>query len=281
MQREKIDFQSGKKTQVMGILNVTPDSFFDGGWYLKPKEAVKRGLKMIEEGADLLDLGGVSTRPGSKTIPVEEELKRVIPVVKELSQAKRSISIDTYRTEVAEKALEAGATMVNDISGLSDKDMASLVAHHGAELVIMHIKGKPHLYPQKPIYRNIVREVSSFLERRVERALKAGVKFENIIIDPGLGFGKTASQSLELLCRLEELRGLGLPIMVGASRKSFLGRLTGADVKDRLPATLATQVLAIFKGASIVRVHDVKEAVQVATLCDILKGKRWKKFWEG
>ncbi len=268
-----------KKTQIMGILNVTPDSFYDGGRYLKVKEAVRRGLKIIEEGADLVDIGGVSTRPGSEPIPVEEELKRVIPVIKELaSRTQIPLSIDTYRASVAEKALEAGATIVNDISSLSDKDMARIVASRKATLVIMHIKGKPHYYPKRPVYRNIMTEVHSFLQRRVEMALEEGVKFSKIIVDPGLGFGKTASQSLELLRRLGELRSLGQPIMVGPSRKSFIGKIVGAAAEDRLSGTLAILTLAILQGASIIRVHDVKEAVQVATLCDTFKVKKWKEL---
>lgn len=257
----------------MGILNVTPDSFYDGGRYLEVKDAVRRGLKMLDEGAGLVDIGGVSTRPGSETIPLEEELKRIIPVVKELaSLTEIPLSVDTYRASVAEKALEAGAVMVNDISGLSDKDMARVAASHGATLVIMHIRGKPHHYPKNPVYRNIIAEVSSFLERRVEMALKMGVKSSNIIIDPGIGFGKTASQSLELLRRLGELRALGQPIMVGPSRKSFIGKVLGVEAGDRLPGTLAVIALAILQGASIIRVHDVKEAVQVASLCSAFKG---------
>jgi dihydropteroate synthase len=267
----------GNKTRIMGILNVTPDSFYDGGRYLKVKDAVRRGLKMIAEGADMVDIGGVSTRPGSEPVPMEEELRRVLPVIRGLAlRTEIPLSIDTYRARVAEKTLEAGAVMVNDVSGLGDKDLAHVVASHGATLVIMHVKGKPHHYPKNPVYRDLVAEVSSFLQRRVEKALKAGVKLSNIIIDPGLGFGKTASQSLELLRRLRELRALGLPIMVGPSRKSFIGKVLGLDVKDRLPGTLATVTLAILQGASIIRVHDVKEAMQVAALCDAFKGKGWK-----
>ncbi|MFN3466781.1 MAG: dihydropteroate synthase, partial [Candidatus Brocadiales bacterium] len=270
---------SERKTRVMGILNVTPNSFYDGGRYLSVRNAVRRGLEMIAEGADLVDVGGVSTRPGSETIPVEEELRRVIPVIKELaSQTEIPLSIDTYRASVAEKSLSAGATMINDISGLRDKDMARVAASHGATLVIMHLKGKPHCYPRNPVYRNITAEVSSFLQRRVEMALKVGVKSFNIIIDPGLGFGKTAGQSLELLRRLGELRALGLPIMVGPSRKSFIGRVSGGNAEDRLPGTLAAIAIAILQGASTIRVHDVKPAVQVATLCDAVKGKRWKEL---
>ena len=270
---------SEKKTQVMGILNVTPDSFYDGGRYLKVRDAVRRGLQIIDEGADLVDIGGVSTRPGSEIITAKEELKRVIPVIKELaSQTERPLSVDTYRASVAEKALEAGAVIVNDISGLNDKDMARVVASHNATLVIMHIRGKPHCYPKNPVYRNISVEVSSFLKRRVEMALSVGIKSSNIIIDPGLGFGKTASQSLELLRRLGELRALGQPIMVGPSRKSFIGKVLGVDAEDRLPGTLAVITLAILQGASIIRVHDVKEAVQVVALCDTFKVKRWKEL---
>ncbi|HHT9117085.1 MAG TPA: dihydropteroate synthase [Candidatus Hypogeohydataceae bacterium YC38] len=267
----------GRKTCVMGILNVTPDSFYDGGRFQTLKRALNHAHTMIKEGADIIDIGGVSTRPGSKAIPLEEELRRVIPVVKELSrQTNRPISVDTYRASVAKKALASGAQMINDISGLDDPDMAKAVASYGAPLVIMHIKGSPHRIQKRPVYKDLLREIMSFLRKKVEKALDAGLKESSIIIDPGIGFGKGPEQSLEVLQGLEQLRSLGLPIMVGTSRKSFIGSGLGLSPEERLPGTLATLAMAILKGAKIVRVHDVREAVQLAAICDATKGEQWR-----
>jgi dihydropteroate synthase len=275
----------GQRTCVMGILNVTPDSFYDGGRHYKPEKALAHAFRMIEEGAGIIDIGGVSTRPGSQAVSQEEELRRVIPVIEELSRhTKVPISVDTYRAGVAEKALEAGAQIVNDVSGLGDKDMVRVVASSGAPIVIMHIKGKPHRMPKNPAYKNLLAEITLFLRRKVDEAVSAGVSESNIIIDPGIGFGKSPAQSLEVLHRLGELRSLGLPVMVGTSHKSFIKHalkpLDGSktpDPTDVLYGTLATVALAIEKGAKIVRVHEVRESVQAAAVCDaVIRDKKWK-----
>lgn len=260
----------GRKTCVMGILNVTPDSFYDGGRFQDLERALDHAHKMIKEGADIIDIGGVSTRPGSEAISLEEELRRVIPVVKELSrQTNRPISMDTYHAAVAKKALDSGAQMINDVSGLGDPDMAKVVASYGAPLIIMHIKGRPHRMQKRPVYKDLLGEIINFLRKKVEKALDAGLKESSIIIDPGIGFGKNPEQSLEVLQGLEKLKSLGLPIMVGTSRKSFIG----LSPEERLPGTLAALALAIIKGAKIVRVHDVRKAVQLAAICDATKGE--------
>ncbi len=269
----------GQRTCVMGILNVTPDSFYDGGRYFETEKAVAHGLRLIEEGAGIIDVGGVSTRPGSQPVSREEELGRIIPVIKELAgHAKVPISVDTYRAGVAEKALEAGAQIVNDISGFIDKDMARVVASAGAPVVIMHIKGRPHRMPRNPAYKDLLAEIALFIRKKADEAVSAGVNEANIIIDPGIGFGKSPGQSLEVLRRLGELRSLGLPIMVGTSNKGFIKhileplRKNGTlDADSMTHATLATVALAIEKGAKIVRVHEVREAVQVAAVTDAIK----------
>ncbi len=269
----------GQRTCVMGILNVTPDSFYDGGRYFETEKAVAHGLRLIEEGAGIIDIGGVSTRPGSQPVSREEELGRIIPVIKELaSHAKVPISVDTYRAGVAEKALEAGAQIVNDISGFIDKDMARVVASAGAPVVIMHIKGRPHRMPRNPAYKDLLAEIALFIRKKADEAVSAGVNEANIIIDPGIGFGKSPGQSLEVLRRLSELRSLGLPIMVGTSNKGFIKhilkplRQNGTlDADSITHATLATVALAIEKGAKVVRVHEVREAVQVAAVTDAIK----------
>lgn len=273
----------GRRTCVMGILNVTPDSFYDGGRYDRPDRAIARALQMVEEGAGIIDVGGVSTRPGSHEVSQVEELRRVIPVVKGLSaETTVPISVDTYRAAVAERALEAGAQVINDISGLGDRDMAKVAASAGAPLVIMHLKGRPHHMPRRPVYRDLLGEITQFLRRRVDEALSAGVRESNIIIDPGIGFGKTPRHSLEVLNRLDELRSLGLPIMVGTSHKSFIRHVLGVlgkggiETDDMLYGTLATVALAIERGAGIVRVHEVREAVCVAAVCDAVYRMRWK-----
>ncbi len=265
----------GRKTCVMGVLNVTPDSFYDGGCYYEPEKALARAFKMIEEGADIIDIGGVSTRPGSRTVSEKEELRRIIPVIKGLSSHTRvPISVDTCRARVAEKALEAGAQIVNDVSGLGDEDMARVVASSDAPVVIMHMKGRPHRMPKNPAYKDLLAEITLFLRRRIGEAVSAGVNESNIIVDPGIGFGKSPGQSLEVLRRLGELRSLGLPIMVGTSNKSFIRHVLSSidngeapDAGDVLYGTLATIALAINNGAKIVRVHQVREAVHFAAVC--------------
>lgn len=267
----------GTRTLIMGILNVTPDSFSDGGLYLQHERAIAQGLKLAEDGADIIDVGGESTRPGANPVPVKEELRRVIPVIEGLrKESQIMISIDTYKAPVAEAALAAGAEMVNDISALRfDKAMTSLLAEHDLPVVLMHMQGEPRTMQENPRYNDVVSEVSEFLRERIAAAVAAGIA--EIIIDPGIGFGKTVEHNLEILRRLAELKALGRPILIGPSRKSFIGQLTGAPLDERLPGTIASVVLGIAGGADIVRVHDVleiKRAVQVADA--IIRGdQRW------
>lgn len=244
----------------MGVLNVTPDSFSDGGRWTDPKAAVAHGLAMVAEGADVVDVGGESTRPGAAEVPIEEELRRVVPVIDALAPHVR-VSIDTRKREVAEAALDAGATIVNDVSA----SLYEVAAFGGAGWVAMHMRGTPLSMQQEAVYDEVVSEVREFLLHRVRLALAAGV--EELWIDPGLGFAKTAEHNLALLARLEELVATRHPVLVGASRKSFIGRLTGgAPVEDRLEGSLAVAVWAIEKGAAMVRVHDVRATVQAARL---------------
>ena len=246
--------------RIMGIVNVTPDSFSDGGLYLDPAAAVEHALELERQGAAILDLGGESTRPGAEPVPAAEEARRVIGVIEELvaAGARAQISIDTSKAAVAEAAIAAGATLVNDVTAFrSDPAIASLVAASGADCCLMHMLGEPRTMQQDPRYEDVVAEVKAFLEGRIEFAVSAGIAEERILLDPGIGFGKTAAHNLELLGRLDELVALGRPVVVGTSRKSFLGRLTGRATDELLAATIATNVLAYERGASVFRVHDV------------------------
>ncbi|WP_243638195.1 dihydropteroate synthase [Rubrobacter taiwanensis] len=255
---------------VMGILNVTPDSFSDGGEFFERESAVERALRMLEEGAQIVDVGGESTRPGSDPVPPEEERRRVLPVVRGIAarSPEAVVSIDTYRSETAAAALEAGARIVNDVTALrGDGRMAALVAEAGCPVVLMHMRGEPKTMQLDPRYEDVVREVRDFLARRAEAAVSAGVDPEKIIVDPGIGFGKKLEHNLRLLDELESICALGFPVLVGTSRKSFLGLITGAGVKDRVFGTVATSVMAYERGATIFRVHDVRanrEALKVA-----------------
>ncbi len=241
----------------MGVLNVTPDSFSDGGRWLDPEAAVTHGLRMVAEGADVIDVGGESTRPGAEPVPVDEELRRVLPVVEALAGHVR-VSIDTRKAEVAEAAIEAGASLVNDVSA----SLAPVAAAGGAGWVAMHMQGDPRTMQQAPAYDDVVAEVRAFL---VERAASSGV--EEVWIDPGIGFGKTLEHNLTLLRRLGELVDTGFPVVVGTSRKAFLGRLTGgAGVDDRVEASIATAAWSLSQGAAMVRVHDVAPTVAAAQL---------------
>ena len=243
----------------MGVLNVTPDSFSDGGRWLDPGAAVAHGLRMVEEGADVVDVGGESTRPGADPVPVDEELRRVLPVVEALAPHVR-VSIDTRKAEVAEAALGAGATLVNDVS--ASLAHVAAAAGSGVGWVAMHMQGDPRTMQREPVYADVVTEVRQFL---VERASNAGV--DEVWIDPGIGFGKTMEHNLALLAHLDELVGTGFPVVVGTSRKSFLGRLTGnAPTEDRLEASVATAAWALAQGAAMVRVHDVLPTVEAARL---------------
>ena len=255
---------------MVGVLNVTPDSFSDGGRFLDPGAAVEHALRMASEGADLVDVGGESTRPGALPVPEEEELARVIPVLRALARSRFPVpvSIDTSRAAVARAALDAGAALVNDVRALADPEMARVVAESGLPVVLMHMRGTPGDMRARATYLDLVGEVRAELAAAMARAEAAGVARERIVLDPGIGFAKTAGQSVEILARLPELLSLGRPLLVGPSRKSFIGALTGAPPEERLPGTLAAVAAAVLAGATFIRVHDVaasRQAVQVAS----------------
>ena len=247
---------------LVGILNVTPDSFSDGGDFLDPEPAANHAAALLDEGAGIIDVGGESTRPGSDPVAQEEEIRRVIPVIERLLAVRPEavISIDTYRAETAAAALGAGARVVNDVTALrGDSRMASFVADAGCPVVLMHMKGEPKTMQEEPFYEDVVREVRDFLAQRAEYAVAAGVRLENIIVDPGIGFGKSLEHNLALLRDLDAIVDLGFPVLVGASRKRFIGTLTGVEVaRERVFGTAATTVLAYQKGARYFRVHDVR-----------------------
>ncbi|HBQ20517.1 MAG: dihydropteroate synthase [Deltaproteobacteria bacterium GWA2_38_16] len=254
---------------IVGILNVTPDSFYDGGRYTGLDQSLKRAEQMIEEGADVLDVGGESTRPGSERISQEEEIKRVIPVIEMLSKrCSVPISIDTYKAEVAKQALEAGATWVNDISGLTmDKHMGEVVSQKNAKVVITHLLGTPKDMQLEPVYQNVVEDIRVFFKKQLNLAKEYGVDIKNIILDPGIGFGKTVEHNLVILNHLSSFLTLGCPLMVGTSRKSFIGKiLKDKGPEDRLAGSLATAVYGLFKGVTYFRVHDVLETKRALTV---------------
>lgn len=251
----------------MGILNVTPDSFSDGGFFLDHDAAVAHGHRLADEGASIVDVGGESTRPGAEPVSPEEEIERVVPVIERLRGAGATISVDTSKAEVARAALAVGAEIVNDVSALRfAPELAAVVAEAGATCCLMHMKGEPRTMQQSPTYADVVSEVRAFLEERLAFAVGEGVPEERVWLDPGIGFGKTVDHNLELLRRLHELTDLGRPLVVGTSRKSFLGKLTGAPALERLPGTIATSVMAYERGASVLRVHDVREVADALTV---------------
>ena len=260
----------GKRVHVVGILNVTPDSFSDGGLYLHPAEATARALTLIEEGADVIDVGGQSSRPGSEPISEEEELKRVIPVIRALAEEWQGpISVDTYRSRVATEALAAGAAIVNDISAFSfDPGIVGVVAEAGAACVLMHIQGSPVDMQEAPRYNDLMGEIARVLSDAMKLAREAGIDDDQIVIDPGIGFGKTTQHNLAILRRLPELKVLGAPILVGPSRKSFIGNVLDLAVDDRLEGTLAAAAYAVVQGARLVRVHDVKPVVRAVRMVE-------------
>jgi len=265
----------GERTLVMGVLNVTPDSFSDGGKFLDAKRAIEHALAMERDGADLLDIGGESTRPGSRGTAVEEELARILPVMEGLrGRVRIPLSVDTQKFEVAEVAIAAGAEFINDISGLkTDPRIAEVAARHNVPLILMHMRGKPRTMQKGPFAGDVLRDVTQGLRRSIATARKAGVRKSQIILDPGIGFGKSFSQNYELLRKLPELAKLGFPLMVGTSRKGFLGdTLAGngkpAPPEERIWGTAATVTASILGGTHIVRVHDVAEMVQVARVAD-------------
>jgi dihydropteroate synthase len=257
----------------MGILNVTRDSFYDGGLHFRTNDAVGHGLRMASEGADIIDVGGESTRPFSDPIPLEQELKRVIPVIKALSKETAiPISIDTYKSEVARQALEAGATMVNDISALRfDHAMGPLLSEAGVPVVLMHMKGTPKNMQANPTYVDLIGEILGFLSQAVERAVETGIKRDLIIIDPGIGFGKSFDDNLRIIKQLQRFSHLGQPILVGTSNKSFIGHVLDLPVESRDTGTMATVAAAVMNGAHIVRVHNVKAAKETATMIGAIR----------
>ncbi len=258
--------------ELMGVVNVTPDSFSDGGAFLDPATAIAHGLGLIAEGADIVDVGGESTRPGAGPVPAADELARVVGVVEGLAGRGARVSVDTMKAPVARAALAAGATYVNDVTALRhDTDMAALVAESGADCCLMHMLGEPRTMQEAPRYHDVVDDVRAFLEERLAFAVAAGIAEDRVQLDPGIGFGKTLEHNLELLRRLGELTTLGRPLLVGVSRKSFLGRITGREPADRVAATVAANVIAYERGARVFRVHDVAAvadglAVAAATL---------------
>jgi dihydropteroate synthase len=255
--------------RLMGIVNVTPDSFSDGGEFLAPERAIAHARELVAGGADLLDIGGESTRPGARGVSAEEELGRVAPVLAGLDDIQTPISIDTSKTAVAEAALDAGAEIVNDVTALrSDPSIGALCAERDCGVVLMHMRGTPRTMQENPTYDDVVDDVKAFLAERIEFALREGIGEERIWVDPGIGFGKTVGHNVELLRRLGELRDLGRPTVVGTSRKRFIGTLTGREVDDRLGGTIASNVLAMRAGAEILRVHDVLEMRQAMVVSE-------------
>ena len=263
----------GDRTHVMGILNVTPDSFSDGGRFFEREDALRQAERMLEEGADIVDVGGESSRPGSDPVSEEEEIRRTAPVVEYLAgRLDAVLSIDTYKAEVARRALDSGATMVNDIGALRlDPGMAPLVAEYGVPLVLMHMKGTPKTMQQSPRYADPMGEIGTFLKEQMEAAVRAGIPREQLILDPGIGFGKTIEHNLEILARLDVLHPLGRPLLIGPSRKSFIGTLLDLPTDDRLEGTLAAVVCGVWNGAHIVRVHDVRETVRAVRVADAIR----------
>ncbi|MGH2573163.1 MAG: dihydropteroate synthase [Actinomycetota bacterium] len=260
------------RTLVMGILNVTPDSFSDGGRFFDPEVAVTAGIEMVRDGADILDVGGESTRPGSDPVPVESELDRVVPVIKRLAaEVSVPISIDSRKPEVVRRALEAGAAIVNDVTAGSDPGMFEVVRRADVGMVLMHMRGEPKSMQRLTDYEDVVEDVKAFLRKRVEAAAGAGIEPERLAIDPGLGFAKTTDQSLLLMKEIDALADLGRPVLVGPSRKSFIGDVLGTEVGQRMEGTAGAVAWMAARGAHVVRVHDVKEMVRVVRVVDAIR----------
>ena len=259
----------------MGVLNVTPDSFYDKGRFFDQKKAVKHALDMERDGADIIDVGGESTRPGAPDVSVDEELRRVVPVIRAISKKVRvAVSIDTRKAKVADAALKGGASIVNDVSALrGDPGMAAVVAKHRAEIILMHMKGRPKDMQADPKYIDVVKDITKSLKGSIDLAKRAGIKDDKIIIDPGIGFGKTVEHNLEILRGLKSFKKLGYPLCVGTSRKSFIGKILGSkDPEDRLAGSLATTAVAAMNGANIIRTHDVGPTRQVLRMVDSIIG---------
>lgn len=271
-------FDLKHKTILMGILNVTPDSFYDGGKYFSPDKAIKHALVMEKQGADIIDIGGESTRPGAKKISAKEEINRIVPTIEELvKKINIPISVDTYKSKVAKKTIDAGASMINDISALrGDKSLVKIVSEYEIPICLMHMKGNPGNMQNNPFYKDLIKEIVIFLKERTEFAVLNNIKKEKIIIDPGIGFGKRTGRGIEdnceILRKLDKLKLLKFPIMVGASRKTFIGNVYGDDkspiIKERLEGSLAAACIAVMNGANIIRTHDVKETRSCLNLID-------------
>ena len=274
--RNNAKFSWGSRTYIMGILNVTPDSFSDGGDFNQLEPAVQQALLMAENGADIIDIGGQSTRPGAAQISLQAELARVIPVIKAIRQQSQiTISIDTTVAEVAQEAIAAGANIINDISGATfDPQMLAVAAQLQVPIILMHIRGTPQTMQSLTDYQDLVAEITNFLEQQVQKAIAAGVKPQNIILDPGIGFAKDAKQNIQLIQQLTEFKKLNYPILIGVSRKSFIGKIINQDnPKDRVWGTAAANTSAIAMGADIIRVHDVPQMYDVARVADAI----WRK----
>ncbi len=265
---KKLDLSA--RTHIMGVLNVTPDSFSDGGRFFKLEDAVSQGMKMIGERADMIDVGGESTRPGSDPLPTEEELSRVIPVIEALSKKTDvPVSIDTYKAEVARRGLDAGAQMINDISALRfDPKMKEVASKYKVPIVLMHIKGTPKDMQKDPSYEDVIAEITEYLRQSIKIAQEAGIDRGKIIIDPGIGFGKKLQDNLNILKNLRKFSILGCPVLIGCSRKSFIGKILDAPMEERLEGGLAALAVSVMNGANIVRVHDVKESKRAVSLID-------------
>ena len=263
----------GEKTVVCGILNITPDSFFDGGLYNNKRKAIERARQLVHEGAEMLDIGGASSRPGADPVAADEERKRIMPVLEALvDEVDILISVDTYRSQIAKEALEIGVDIINDITSLGeDPDMAYVVAESGAGMVLMHMQGSPSTMQKNPKYDDVIAEISSFLQEAFNTAAASGIDKDKIAIDPGIGFGKRPEHNLEIIRRLSELRDLGQPIFIGVSRKSIIGDVLNLPLDERIEGTAALVACSIMNGANIVRVHDVKYMSRVARMADAIR----------
>jgi dihydropteroate synthase len=262
----------GRRTAIMGVLNVTPDSFSDGGDWLDPDRALRHARKMVRDGADVVDVGGESTRPGARAVPAAEEIRRVVPVIERLAAEKILVSVDTSKAAVARAAFRAGAKILNDVTALrGDRSMAKTAAAAGVGVILMHMKGTPRTMHKNPAYGDVISEISGFFREILKTAWRAGIERDKIMLDPGIGFGKSPEHNLEILRRLDEFRTLGRPLAIGTSRKGFIGRALNRRVNDRTSGTAATVAAAILRGADVVRVHDVREMTDVARMTDLLR----------
>lgn len=273
-------FNSGRfqldlsKPRVMGIVNVTPDSFSDGGKFNTTEKAIAHALQLVEEGADILDIGGESTRPDATPVPLDEELKRVIPVIEGLRDVGVPLSIDTYKPQVMQAAITAGADIVNDVCALREPQALEIVATSQAGVCLMHMQGRPQTMQADPQYDDVVSEVRDFLKDRLDAAVQAGIDRSRIVLDPGFGFGKRTAHNLTLLNHLNDIQALGLPLLIGLSRKSVLGQVVGSSVDERIHASIAASVVSVMKGANIVRVHDVKPTIDALKIVQAVMNEK-------